>query len=135
DAIERMAAELREREDQLRGDEEAMQMQIREMEMTMAKERADLARQKAQLQRLQADLQHEIEMANRDPGLRDRLAQLQRGNSDSRPRTMAPLAAAASPPPQKRPSGMRPTTMPAVNEENTDTPHESKSVLRRLFGG
>jgi hypothetical protein len=59
---------------QLQEDEEALMQQMKQMELTMARERAELARQRAELQRLHSDIHHELEVANRDGALRDRLA-------------------------------------------------------------
>ena len=112
-----LAAELKEREEQLQADEEAMQMQVREMEMRMSKERAELGRQRSQLERLHSDMEREIEMANRDPGLRDRLRNLQR-SGDGRPRPST-----------------QPTLDPTASQVGAVPLNESRGVLRPLFGG
>jgi DNA repair exonuclease SbcCD ATPase subunit len=120
----------------LRQDEESLKLQAREMEMAMAKERADLARQRSEIQRLQADVQREVELASRDPGLRDRLANLQR-RPDGRPRSTATLgdinlgaAPAAN-------GARRPATMAAIdlNAEAMDASHTKSGFFRKLFGG
>jgi hypothetical protein len=119
--LQAFAADLQARDEQLRADEEAMQMQVREMEMRMSRERAELARQKSQIERLHADLERELEVASRDPNLRDRLRSLQRP-SDGRP---------------------RPSTQPAFDPSASQAGQplvgeplgESRGVLRRLFGG
>ena len=126
--LQALAADLEARNEQLRADEEAMQMQVREMEMRMSRERAELARQKAQIDRLHADLERELEVANRDPNLRDRLRSLQR-SGDNRPRPST-----------------QPTLDPAASQDGSSVPRaqaslsasslgESRGVLRRLFGG
>jgi chromosome segregation ATPase len=114
--LQALAVELQARDEQLRADEEAMQMQVREMEMRMSKERAELARQKSQIDRLHADLERELEVANRDPNLRDRLRSLQR-SGDNRPRPST-----------------QPTLDPAPSQEGAPL-GESRGVLRRMFGG
>jgi hypothetical protein len=63
---------------QLREDEESMMRQMREMELQMAKERAELARQRNELQRLHSEIRHELEAAQRDAAVRERLQMLQR---------------------------------------------------------
>lgn len=130
-------------EQRLLADEEALNMQAREMEMSMAKERAELARQRAELQRMHADVQREVELASRDPGLRERLANLQR-RPDGRPKTMSSLPdinLGNAPTPQPTPASTqqrpaRPATMASMPafEEQPESP-QKKGVLRRLFGG
>jgi hypothetical protein len=63
---------------QLREDEESMMRQMREMELQMAKERAELARQRNELQRLHSEIRHELELAQRDAAVNERLKMLQR---------------------------------------------------------
>jgi len=63
---------------QLREDEESMMRQMREMELQMAKERAELARQRNELQRLHGEIRHELELAQRDAAVNERLKLLQR---------------------------------------------------------
>ena len=132
DDLEALAAELRQRDEQLRADEDSLQIQVRETEMSMARERAEMARQKSQLQRLHHDLQHEIETANRDPLLRERLANLQRP-SDARPKTMSALPGGPTTA-SKTLSGLRPGTTPALDSGDVPGTPETKGVFRRLFG-
>jgi hypothetical protein len=108
--------QLEEQRRQLQEDEEAMISQLREMEMTLSRDRADLARQRQEVQRLQADLAREIEMASRDPSLRDRLLNLRRPNEKSKTSGAQPSVTDPTPPPQ-------PT--PAV---------KGSGLFRRLFG-
>jgi len=120
----------------LRQDEESLKLQAREMEMAMAKERADLARQRSEIQRLQADVQREMELASRDPGLRDRLATLQR-RPDGRPRstvTLGEINLGAAPATN---GSRRPATMAAIdlNAEATGATHTKSGFFRKLFGG
>jgi hypothetical protein len=79
--ILRLKREMEAQRQQLAQDEDDMMAQMRQMEMTMAKERAEMARQRQEVQRLQAGLAREIENANRDPDLRDRLQNLRRSKS------------------------------------------------------
>jgi type I site-specific restriction endonuclease len=124
--LQALAADLQARDEQLRADEEAMQMQVREMEMRMSRERAELARQKAQIDRLHSDLERELEVASRDPNLRDRLRSLQRsGDARPRPSTQPSLPA--------RPA--TPSTLDPAASNSGAPVNESRSVLRRMFGG
>lgn len=119
-------------EARLREDEESLNCQAREMEMAMARERADLARQRSELQRLHEDVQREIDVAARDPGLRERLAALQR-RPDGRPKTATSLSSITLPAlPQP---GSRPATMPALDLESDESIKHKPSLLRRIFGG
>jgi len=63
---------------QLREDEDSMIRQMREMELQMARERAELARQRNELQRLHSEIRHELELAQRDAAVNERLRLLQR---------------------------------------------------------
>jgi chromosome segregation ATPase len=104
---------------QLREDEESMMGQMREMELQMAKERAELARQRNELQRLHSEIRHELESAQRDSAVNERLKLLQRrhreveeggkGGGDK------PSPKGAPPPKKESGSGM--------------------SIMKRLFGG
>lgn len=143
---------LDELEQRLLGDEEALNVQAREMEMSMARERAELARQRAELQRMHADVQREVEIASRDPGLRERLATLQR-RPDGRPKTMSSLPdinlgpaptspqPAPAPAPPQRPAATtqqrpaRPVTMTNIQLDADQEAPQKKGVFRRLFGG
>jgi hypothetical protein len=75
----RLQQELQEQSQQMAEDEETMMAQLRQMEMSLARDRAELARQRADLQRLHGELKHELDIASRDGGLRERLGALQRG--------------------------------------------------------
>jgi hypothetical protein len=137
DQLEMRQGELDRLEQRLRADEDSLNRQAREMEMAMAKERAELARQRAELQRHHTDVQREIEMASRDPGLRERLMSLQR-RPDARPRSSNSLADSnlgnAAPPnaPMRRPATMAAIDLDA--EANGAAPQKT-GILRRLFGG
>jgi hypothetical protein len=88
-----------------------MMTQMREMEVLMAKERAELARQRNELQRLHSEIRHEIEVAQRDGLLNERLKTLQRKHQEvSNRKGGAPTADAEpervtgeTPTPQERP--------------------------------
>lgn len=82
--VERQRQELEEQRRQLAEDEANMMQQMRAMELALAKDRADLARQRTELQRQQADFTREVEMASRDPQLRERLAALARRQLENR---------------------------------------------------
>jgi DNA repair exonuclease SbcCD ATPase subunit len=112
---------------QLQADEEALMKQMREMEMSMSRERAELARQRNELQRLHTDIKHELELAERDASLRDRLAPLQRRHQDISNRK------GAAPAPEKRPA---PAAAPAAAPAPAAGPARKKEsgLFRRLFG-
>jgi len=106
---------------QLKDDEQSMMTQMREMEVQMAKERAEMARQRNELQRLHSEIRHEIEVAQRDGLLNERLKTLSRKHQEvSNRKGAAPEAgkqnapADANPPPQ--------------------APKKDSSILRRFFG-
>lgn len=123
DAEELMELKRQLDEDRVRmkEDEESMMQQMQQMELTMSKERAELARQRAEIQRLQNDLNREIEIATRDPALRERLAALQRRPQESgiRKRPNLPATTPESPPAEQSPS-------PAI---------KSSGIFKRIFGG
>lgn len=104
---------------QLREDEESMMRQMREMELQMAKERAELARQRNELQRLHSEIRHELELAQRDAAVNERLKLLQRRHKEVEEGTTnkAPPTAAPKTPPTKKESG------------------SGMSIMKRLFGG
>ena len=104
--IERLRRELEEQRAQLLEDEEALQQQLRMMEMTMAKDRADLARLRADLQRQQADFAREVEVASRDPQLREQLASLRRHQQEHYTKKPAEAPAAISAPTSNKGSGL-----------------------------
>ncbi len=112
--------ELEEQRRQLEQDEEALMQQMRQMEMAMSKDRAELARQRHELQRMHNELNREIEMAGRDPGLRERLLALQR-------RTMAPSSATTSAPETAPPPKKAAATPVSAKKQ-------SSGLLHRLFG-
>jgi DNA repair exonuclease SbcCD ATPase subunit len=135
DQLDKRQADLERERLRLQQDEEALNTQAREMEMSLAKERAELARQRSELQRLHSEIQREMELAARDPGLRERLANLQR-RSDGRPRSAnaLPNVNAGGAPAAAR----RPATMPAIAEaegDATDAGQGKQGLFRRLFGG
>ena len=53
--------------------------------MQMAKERAELARQRNELQRLHSEIRHELEVAQRDAGVNERLSLLRRRSQEVAP--------------------------------------------------
>jgi hypothetical protein len=85
--IFRLKEELDAHRQQLQDDEESLMAQMRQMELSLSRDRAELARQRQELQRLQADVNREIELASRDPGLRERLMSLRRPQDPARKET------------------------------------------------
>jgi len=117
---------------QLREDEDAMMRQMREMELQMAKERAELARQRNELQRLHSEIRHELELAQRDAAVNERLKLLQRRHREQTPGG-APGGDDdddAPPPPRKKP-GSGPDKGPPPGA----APPQKGSIMRRFFGG
>lgn len=95
-ALEQEHRTLEDDRRQLREDEEAMMRQMREMEMQMAKERAELARQRNELQRLHSEIRHELELAQRDAAVNERLRILQRRNQNADDETPTPRGKGSS---------------------------------------
>jgi chromosome segregation ATPase len=122
--IQRLKKELAEQRRKLEEDEEAVMQQMRQMEMAMSKDRAELARQRNEVQRLHNELNREIEMASRDPGLRERLVALQRLQGEITGRKQAMTT---PPPPTKQPTEIVPAAAASAKKQ-------SSGLLRRIFG-
>jgi hypothetical protein len=85
-----LSEDLERERKQLGEDEKALMQQMREMEIQMSRERAEVARQRNEVQRLHNELSHELELAQRDAGLRERLAPLARRQQESSSRRGTP---------------------------------------------
>jgi hypothetical protein len=109
--------QLEQDQNQLREDEESMMRQMREMELQMAKERAELARQRNELQRLHSEIRHELELAQRDAAVNERLKLLQRRHREVEEGTSGGDRPAPKTPTTKKDSG------------------SGMSMFKRLFGG
>ncbi len=118
---QRLQKELEEQRHQLEEDEAVVMQQLREMEMAMSRDRAELARQRNEIQRLHADLNREIEIAARDPALRDRLIALQRLQGEVVGRKFSPQTPAAK-------SSVE--AAPAAQKQSVS----SSGLFRRIFG-
>jgi chromosome segregation ATPase len=115
--------ELKEQSRQMAEDEETMMAQLRQMEMSLARDRAELARQRADLQRLHGELKHELDIASRDGGLRERLGALQRG-----------VANAAHPSRNAgKPDGVSGQPAKSANGQEGN-PITKSGLFRRIFG-
>jgi hypothetical protein len=110
---------------QLREDEDSMMRQMREMELQMAKERAELARQRNELQRLHSEIRHELELAQRDAAVNERLRLLQRRHNEV---ASGGSGGGEEEPPKK--SGQAPAKQPPPKKDSG-----SKSIMKRFFGG
>ncbi len=120
----RLKKEMAELRRQLEEDEESLMQQMRQMEMAMSKDRAELARQRNEIQRMHNEVNHEIEIASRDPGLRERLVALQRLQGEITGRkTGNPHA----------PHQAKPTPEPAAAPKPS-AKAESSGLFRRIFG-
>ena len=116
--------EMAEQRRQLEEDEESLMQQMRQMEMAMSKDRAELARQRNEIQRLHNEVNHEIEIAARDPGLRERLVALQRLQGEITGRKQ----------PTQLPSSVsKETAEPAPAAPRSDKAKTS-GLFRRIFG-
>jgi chromosome segregation ATPase len=122
--VNKMKKEMAELRRQLEEDEESLMQQMRQMEMAMSKDRAELARQRNEIQRLHNEVNHEIEIASRDPGLRERLVALQRlqGEITGRKTPATPSAPASK-------DATEPASVPARSKKA-----ESSGLFRRIFG-
>jgi hypothetical protein len=121
---------------QLRDDEESMMRQMREMELQMAKERAELARQRNELQRLHSEIRHELELAQRDAAVNERLRLLQR-------RSQIDIPAEGSSSAETKTNSKKRTILatPAAGANKADKPKKEKdkkdsntSFFGRFFG-
>jgi chromosome segregation ATPase len=127
--LEQERRQLEEDRRQLREDEEAMMRQMREMELQMAKERAELARQRNELQRLHSEIRHELELAQRDAAVNERLRLLQRrhqevaGDDDSANKKKS---SSGTPAPSKQPK---------KDSGGGSSGGSGGSIMRRFFGG
>jgi hypothetical protein len=124
-SVQRLHKELADQRRQLEEDEETLMKQMREMEMAMSRDRAELARQRMEIQRLHNELNREIELASRDPQLRERLLAFQRLQAEftgrkpaTSPSTSSAIAPAAA----------------APDVEASAGPKKSDGLLRRIFG-
>jgi chromosome segregation ATPase len=87
-----MKHELEGQRRQLEEDEESLMAQMRQMELALSKDRAELARQRQEVQRLQTDLNREIEQADKNPELRERLHSLRRVHEPTKREPASPQA-------------------------------------------
>jgi hypothetical protein len=123
--LEQERRQMEEDRRQLREDEDSMMRQMREMELQMAKERAELARQRNELQRLHSEIRHELELAQRDAAVNERLRLLQRRHQEV-----------------EQGGGGGPPSDEAAKKKSKETgkPEPKKesgtsSIMKRFFGG
>jgi hypothetical protein len=104
-------AELNQFRRQLEADRQALNAEIshlrarnaelneaaREAELELSRERAQLARERAQLDRLREEIRQELERAQRDAGVHERLAPLQRSKDENVDRQRVQDAGAGGP--------------------------------------
>jgi DNA repair exonuclease SbcCD ATPase subunit len=117
--------QVEEERKQLKEDEQTMMTQMREMEVQMARERAEMARQRNELQRLHSEIRHEIEVAQRDGLLNERLKTLQRKHQE-----VSNRKGAAPEPTSTGRSAVEDSETPA---QQAQKPKDS-GILRRFFG-
>jgi hypothetical protein len=118
--LEQERRQMEEDRKQLHDDEESMMKQMREMELQMAKERAELARKQSELQRLHAEIRHELELAQRDAAVNERLRLLQRRHQE----------VSGDVPPE----GPKKKT-PAPGKAEPKKESGATSIMKRFFGG
>lgn len=122
--LDKARRELEEHRQQLEEDEETLMKQMRDMEMSMSRDRAELARQRAEIQRMHTELAREIEMAARDPGLRERLNSLQRRQQDAaKGKLTAPMQMSPQAPAHQTP-------LPGGDDDSK----KSSGFFKRMFG-
>jgi hypothetical protein len=121
--IEQERRTLDEDRRQLREDEESMMRQMREMELQMAKERAELARQRNELQRLHGEIRHELELAQRDAAVNERLKLLQRRHRE------------VSGEPADDPVPNKKSSQGAGKGDQPKKDSGSTGIMKRFFGG
>jgi hypothetical protein len=124
-----MSEELEAEKIQLKQDEESLMKQMRDMELQMSRERAELARQRNEMQRLNSDIRHELELAERDTALRDRLQPLQRRHQDMLTRRGGEPTGRETPVPRAVTPAASAT--PAVA---TEPVRNTSGLFKRLFG-
>ncbi|CAN5381181.1 hypothetical protein BH10PLA2_BH10PLA2_25340 [soil metagenome] len=110
--------ELERERTQLQEDERALMQQMRVLEVQMSRERAELARQRADVERLHHQVQHELELANKEASMRERLQPLMQQRQG--------LLRNGSALPQRAPKQSEAQPAPA--------PGTSSGLFRRLFG-
>lgn len=133
--LETLKKALDEQRRQMAEDEESMMAQMRQMEMALARDRAELARQRAELQRLHNELKHELELAARDCGLRERLGSLQRRSGAVGGGGSRPGPSQETPPPQQLPPRATPPPQaPPAAGGGQSKGGGGSGVFRRLFG-
>jgi hypothetical protein len=123
-----LGEELERERKQLKDDEESLMQQMRQMEVGMSRERAELARQRNDFQRLQNDIRHELELAQRDATLRDRLAPLQRRHSEMMNRTGGQRAQAPAN------AAVDASEHAHTGEKGRTAGRKDSGLFRRLFG-
>ena len=123
--VNKMKKEIAELRRQLEEDEESLMQQMRQMEMAMSKDRAELARQRNEIQRMHNEVNHEIEIASRDPGLRERLVALQRLQGEITSRK--PASHATGP-------GGQGCSRARGRARRQSAKSESSGLFRRIFG-
>ncbi len=126
--LEQERRQLEDDRHQLREDEDSMMRQMKEMELQMARERAELARQRNELQRLHAEIRHELELAQRDAAVNERLRMLQRRHQD------AAEEPAPEPPAEPRSGKRSAPTMRPTPPPKKDAPQQS-GIFKRFLGG
>ena len=116
-----LSEELERERAQLQEDERALMQQMRVLEVQMSRERAELARQRSDVERLHHQVQHELELANKEASMRERLQPLMQQ------RAGLLRNGSAAPPPR-----------PAKNGESQPLPSAasgtSSGLFRRIFG-
>ncbi len=116
-----LSEELERERKQLQEDERALMQQMRVLEVQMSRERAELARQRADVERLHYQVQHELELANKEASMRERLQPLMQQRQGL-----------------LRNGSAAPPVRPTQNGETKPVPSAaagtSSGLFRRLFG-
>jgi chromosome segregation ATPase len=75
---------------------------VREAELQLSRERAQLARERVQLDRMREEIRQELERAERDAGVRERLVAVERLKDEMAERHRTPGNGTAASPPQRQ---------------------------------
>jgi hypothetical protein len=116
-----LSEELERERKQLQEDERALMQQMRVLEVQMSLERAELARQRADVERLHYQVQHELELANKEASMRERLLPLMQQRQGL-------LRNGSAAPPPRTPKNGEPKPVPSQASGT------GSGLFRRLFG-
>ncbi|MDW8265985.1 MAG: hypothetical protein RMJ52_11720 [Gemmataceae bacterium] len=124
-ALEQERRELEEERRLLQEEKETMVQQFKQMEIDMSRERADLARQRNELHRLHNEIRHELEIAQRNALMNQRLQNLQRRHQETSMRQVAVD--------DDTPSSDADGSLPRPAQQPDPRANKDSGLLRRFF--